>query len=385
MDQPIRLSLDGHYGKRVVDLGDRLRGLLQAALDALPFELAIVSAKGITLAVNEPARRYVLQNQGVYWTPGMPLGEALEGCPVPEVSRNMLANLPALLSGAIKEFSQIYEIPLNGQMRTKQIRFVRFRFGRQPLLIILQDDITASAKVHREVSLVNERLLAVQELERRRIAMELHDSTGQHLVASSLALSRLARAQDCEGAPLTADAAAALHDATSCIAEAQREIRLLSYLLHPPHLERDGFEATLRVFVTGFARRAGLICPIKVDGVIDDLDFELQRNLFRVVQEALINVHRHAGASTAAVAIDRRRNRVALEISDNGHGLAAGSIEQGSGVGISGMRDRLRQLGGRFDIINGPTGVVVRATVPLKAAVRERPDSFEPHRELGLQ
>lgn len=383
MDQPIRLPLDGRFGRRVVDLGDRLKGLLQGALDALPFELAVISAKGITLAVNEPARRYLFENQGRYWVPGMRLDEVCQECPVPEVARDMLASLPALLSGTLKDFCRTYEIQLNGQMWTKQVRLVRFRFGREPLLVILQEDVTA--KVHHEISLMNERLLAVQELERRRIAMELHDSTGQHLVASSLALSRLARAQDCGGAPLTTDAAAALQDATECIAEAQREIRLLSYLLHPPHLERDGFEATLRMFVSGFSRRASLICPIKVDGHIDDLDFELQRNLFRVVQEALINVHRHAGASTAAVRIARQRNTVALEISDNGHGLALGSIEQGCGVGIPGMRDRLRRLGGRFDIANSPAGVVVKATVPLDAAVRERPDSCAQRREPGLQ
>jgi two-component system NarL family sensor kinase len=385
MDQPIRLALDGRFGRRVVDLGDRLRRLLQGALDALPFELAVISAKGVTLAVNEPARRYVLENQGRYWVPGMRLDEVCQESPAPEVARDMLASLPAQLSGTLKDFCRTYEIQLNGQMRTKQVRLVRFRFGRQPLLVILQEDVTATAKVHREISLISERLLAVQELERRRIAMELHDSTGQHLVASSLALSRLARAQDCGGAPLTADAAAALQDATECIAEAQREIRLLSYLLHPPHLERDGFEATLRMFVSGFSRRASLICPIKVDGHIDDLDFELQRNLFRVVQEALINVHRHAGASTAAVRIARQRNKVTLEISDDGHGLALSSIDQGPGVGIPGMRDRLRRLGGRFDIVDSPTGVVVKANVPLDAAVREQPDSYAQRREPGLQ
>ena len=366
-----RLASDGQAPSPIADLvSDRDQGLLQSALDALPLGIAIVDAQGSTVAVNATCQRYVLQTQGRSWLAGMPFADSLDACPVPEVSAALRACLPALMSGEIENFERTYEVEFEGQTRIKQLRMGRFAFGQEPLLVMTHEDVTNITSAYREVDVLSEQLLATQEDERQRIARDLHDSTSQHLVATSLALSCLRTAQEMASTPLVPRARAALADATIAVGEAQKEIRLLSYLLHPPNLERDGLVVGLRAFINGFSRRSGLKCTLRVRGLAEGLDLATESGLFRVAQEALINVHRHAGASGAAVSLVRSRQYLRLIVRDDGHG-AKGSLDVQSdslGVGIPGMRARLRQLGGSLEIIDSPTGLTVKAVVPLTTA-----------------
>jgi len=130
-------------------------------------------------------------------------------------------------------------------------------------------------------------------------------------------------AQEKAGAPLVPRASAALADAAAALGEAQKEIRLLSFLMHPPNLERDGLAAGLKAFINGFSRRSGLQCTLRVRGLIEGLKPEMQRSLFRVVQEALINVHRHADASGAAVILARIRQDLTVIVRDAMGGAGA--------------------------------------------------------------
>ena len=366
-----RLASDGQTPPPMADLvSDRSQGLLQSALDALPLGIAIVDAQGSTVAVNATCQRYVLETQGRSWLPGMPFADSLDACPVPEVSEALRACLPALMSGELQNFERTYEVEFEGQTRVKQLRMGRFAFGLEPLLVMTHEDVTNITSAYREVDVLSEQLLATQEDERQRIARDLHDSTSQHLVATSLALSCLRTAQEMASTPLVPRARAALADATIAVGEAQKEIRLLSYLLHPPNLERDGLVVGLRAFINGFSRRSGLKCALRVRGLAEGLDLATESGLFRVAQEALINVHRHAGASCADVSLMRTRQYLKLIVRDDGHG-ANGSLDFQSdslGVGIPGMRARLRQLGGSLEIIDSPTGLTVKAVVPLTPA-----------------
>ena len=224
----------------------------------------------------------------------------------------------------------------------------------------LSDQVTGAK---RQVNELSRQLLALQEEERQRIARELHDSTAQHLVAANLGLSALEAEvrQSPAGRKVLAEV-------EGLLTEALRELRIFTYLLHPPNLAKDGLQATLRDFAEGFAGRTGLIARIRVPEEVDDLPPDLQRAVLRVVQEALTNVHRHASASHVSVDARIMSGHLTVRIRDNGHGMAAPLRLDGPirfGVGIAGMRARLEQFGGGFRIRTSRRGTVVVARVPV--------------------
>lgn len=232
-------------------------------------------------------------------------------------------------------------------------------------LRVLSDQVTGAKK---QVSELSGQLLALQEEERQRIARELHDSTAQRLVAANLGLAGL------EGMVVRTPASRrAVADIERLLAEALRELRIFTYLLHPPNLASDGLQATLRDFAEGFAGRTGLMARIRIPEEVDDLPSELQRAILRVVQEALTNVHRHAGASLVSVDARIRSGRLVVRIRDNGHGMARPDQSDGFirfGVGIAGMRARLEQFGGALKIKSGSGGTSVVAVVPISLTGR---------------
>ena len=195
------------------------------------------------------------------------------------------------------------------------------------------------------VSELSGQLLALQEEERQRIARELHDSTAQHLVAAHLGLERV------EGTVVaTVASRAAFAQIDEQLAEALRELRIFTYLLHPPNLANDGLQATLRDFAEGFAGRAGLVARIRIPEEVDDLPPELQRAILRVVQEALTNVHRHASASHVSVDARIRSEQLGRPHSRqwawHDRRGAARRNPFGSESASPGMRARLEQFGG---------------------------------------
>ncbi|UVF18977.1 histidine kinase [Microvirga terrae] len=234
----------------------------------------------------------------------------------------------------------------------------------QPLRTL--SDQVSGAK--RQVNELSGQLLALQEDERQRIARELHDSTAQHLVAANLGLAGL------EGVVSQIPAARkALAEVENLQSEALRELRVFTYLLHPPNLAKDGLQATLRDFAEGFAGRTGLVARIRIPEEVDETPADLQRAILRVVQEALTNVHRHAGASRVSVDARIRSGRLVIRIRDNGHGMAGPDRPTGPirlGVGIAGMRARLEQFGGDLRIRSGYSGTSVVAVVPITVAGR---------------
>jgi two-component system NarL family sensor kinase len=173
--------------------------------------------------------------------------------------------------------------------------------------------------------------------------------------------------QRIEGSDTTNDSL--LSDSLAIIEQCNRDIRTLAYLLHPPLLEDAGLSAAAHEYVSGFSQRSGINVTIDVSRDLGRLPTATEQALFRVLQESLGNVHRHSGSTTAAIRIWREDDKVILEIKDQGHGLPPGMIsaEDGRiskvGVGIAGMRERLRQLGGRFTIESSAQGTTVRAMV----------------------
>ena len=218
---------------------------------------------------------------------------------------------------------------------------------------------------------IGERLVALQEEERRRIAAELHDSTGQHLVAGGLFLVQLRS--------LVGDVAGSadvMDQIQTTLREAQKEIRIFTYLLYPPDLRRVGLKETVERFVEGFARRTGIRLRIEVAGSADGAPYELQRSILRIVQEALSNVHRHAQATSVAVTLTSKPDRIQLRVADNGRGFAkANGGPVNPGVGLPGMEARIRQFRGDLKVYSGKRGTLVVATVPIaqRSAVSSPP------------
>ncbi len=152
-------------------------------------------------------------------------------------------------------------------------------------------------------------------------------------------------------------------------------VRTLSYLLHPPFLDEKGLLSALRWYVEGFSRRSGIAVDLDLPGTLERLPRNVETTLFRIVQEALINIHRHAESPTARIHLRRDGDRLVLEIQDRGRGMSPGVVAgllDGSGafgVGVAGMRERLRRLGGSFDIDSGADGTTVRASVSVSTQV----------------
>ena len=223
------------------------------------------------------------------------------------------------------------------------------------------------------------RLLHLQDQERRRLARELHDSTGQNLAALQMTLTLVqqrAERWDEETTKL-------LEDATAMASQIVQEIRTLSYLLHPPLLDEAGLASALSWYVDGLTQRSSLQIELEIASDLGRLSQDQEIAIFRVVQECLTNIHRHSGSSTARIQIKRDAGELCLTVSDTGSGIPkAGDVINGvpktMGVGIRGMRERMRDLGGEMRIRPGNPGTIVEANFPLN-----KPVSFTPAQALS--
>lgn len=222
-------------------------------------------------------------------------------------------------------------------------------------------NLTERKKAESRMRQLAQRLLGAQDEERRRIARELHDSTAQLLVALSISLNRLRM----EELTLEEEEWRDLLGECSQLAErATAEVRTQSYLLHPPLLEERGLSAALRFFIDGFTDRSGIDVKFHAARQIARLNPLVELTLFRIVQEALANVHRHSQSARAEVALAIEPGAIALSVRDFGCGLPADPGEL-HGVGLAGMRERVAQLGGSLTLESGQPGVNLRVHLPL--------------------
>jgi len=280
---------------------------------------------------------------------------------------------------------------LDGHYRHFQSRdtvFNRDDAGEVELILGVSEDVTEQDRMQEEVRDLSERLLMLQIEERRVIAEELHDSTAQHLIAADLALERI-REVGAVGKGGPDDARfiqAALDDAQQSLQEAKREIRVQTFLLHPPLLQSRGLGVAVENFATGFAARAGLEIEVHIDRRADRVSDEFALALFRVCQEALTNVYRHARASKVTISLALSGGELSLTVLDDGIGTGQGDWSTGPrrGVGLSGMRERMERLGGVVSVEAGHPGTRLVATVPMPGKrLRQasgpqtpRPDSY---------
>ena len=209
------------------------------------------------------------------------------------------------------------------------------------------------------------RLMQSQDDERRRIARELHDSVGQTLAALAMNLTRVQT--DIEKLSQTAKT---IVDSSALVQEMNTEVRTMSYLLHPPMLDEAGLASALRWYVDGFTQRSGIQVDLEIAEDFGRVQPEVETAVFRTVQECLTNVHRHSGSKTANVRLLQSGGELCLQVKDDGTGMAAEKLDQIAsdgtpGVGIRGMRERLRQFGGTLEVDSNHTGTTVEVRVPV--------------------
>jgi PAS domain S-box-containing protein len=240
-------------------------------------------------------------------------------------------------------------------VETRARVLARDRNGEVERVVGVAVDITERRQLTADLRATSFALLRAEENERRRIAREIHDSTAQHLVALDLGFARL------EHIPLD-DAAARrewMEDMRSLTRKAHQELRVATFALHPPELERSGLADTLRDLVRGFGRRTGLVTDFQIEGVPRPGTQVAEHALLRVSQEALLNIHKHARARVAKLRLRYSEADIVIEIEDDGVG--ADSME--AGVGLQSMKARLAALGGVLSIVSSGTGFLVRASV----------------------
>jgi signal transduction histidine kinase len=211
------------------------------------------------------------------------------------------------------------------------------------------------------------RLLRTQDEERRHMARELHDHAGQTLVALGMNLAALqsaAAGQDPKLATLATESQQLSDDLS-------KELRTLSYLLHPPLLDEVGLNSALRWYVDGFSERSKIKVDLELPEDFGRLPKELELVVFRVVQESLTNIHRHSGSSSARISLARAKGAVHFEISDTGKGISPEKQQEmtaaKAGVGVRGMEERVRQFDGTLQIVSDGGGTRVVVTLPVES------------------
>ena len=230
---------------------------------------------------------------------------------------------------------------------------------------LLRAKVKVFADLHRkthQLEALNEQITRVQEEERRRIARDLHDSVGQLLVAISMNHAVLAS----ESQKLSSDAANRLSENATIVEEVSKQIRTISYLLHPPLLDEAGIASALRCYLEGFAKRSGISVKLEIDANLGRQASEIEVAAFRLVQEGLTNVHRHSGSREAEIHVLRSEATLTIEVADFGRGMSTTALTNQVGVGLVGMQERLRSLGGTLRIQSNEQGTTVTATIPIR-------------------
>jgi len=230
---------------------------------------------------------------------------------------------------------------------------------------VLRAKVKVLADLHRktrQLEALNEQITRVQEEERRRLARDLHDSVGQLLVAISMNHAVLAL----ESQKLSADAAKRLAENATIVEEVSKQIRTISYLLHPPLLDEAGIASALRCYLEGFAKRSRISVNVDIDPGIGRQASEIEIAVFRLVQEGLTNIHRHSGSRAAEIHVLRSAATLTVEIVDFGTGMNTTDLTKQVGVGLVGMQERLRSLGGTLRIDSNERGTKLTGIIPLR-------------------
>jgi PAS domain S-box-containing protein len=372
----LAIACDISDRKRADEGSRRSEHLLRLVLDALPVGVSVVDRQGDIILSNPASKRIwgrliaagrerYAESKGWRHATGKPIA------PTEWASARAIANGDV----SVNEVLDIESF--DGVRKVIQNSAVPIRDADDGITgaVIVNEDISARDTAERELNnsygqmrTLTGRLMRAQDDERRRIAQVLHETTAQNLAALKMLLARLTRGKEVR----TAAGRSALAESITLAEQSMTEIRTLSYLLHPPFLDEAGLVSALRWYGAGFADRSGIKVDLDLPDHFERLPLDTETALFRVVQEALINIHRHARSETARIRLRRDGETLELEIEDHGRGIPNASLkhlmsrEGAAGVGIAGMAERIEQQGGRLEITSDEKGTTVRVRLPLQ-------------------
>jgi two-component system, NarL family, sensor kinase len=355
----------------------------QSLVNGLPEQIALLDSDWNIVVVNESWTR-TAELYGLFAL--MPGTNYLDFCQTKAIeghtpAQDTIDGLSDIMSGKTNSFRIVY----NGSERWKghdfQVCVNRFNVGDRTYASVTRYDVTELLELRRLREEFSDSVMRGQAEERRRLGREIHDSTMQLLAGLGLLIAVFRRRCD------TSECYPILDEMDELLSEAQKEIRSISYLAHPPLLDKMALGDALKSLVEGFSRRTDLPVTFEVSGDPQFCCPAAEGALYRVVQEALSNVHRHSKASAASVLLRQGRTMTHVVIADNGVGMPAHVC---AGVGLSGMRARLSELGGRLFVYSSRTpGTAVIASVPCKRHVNLGGDlalpyeAHEPSEELA--
>ena len=299
------------------------------------------------------------------------------GKPLRDVVAELFSQLEPLLAKAFQTGEAVLNHEVKGPIPTtpevkgwwlKSIFPIAWEGDTVTQLGIVVQDVTGLKRAETAVRQLTGRLLQIRDDERRRLARDLHDSLGQTLTAAKMNLSYLGR----DTSSLDERGRNAVMESRDLIDGSLKEVRTLSHLLHPPMLDEVGLVPAIRWFASGFAERSAIQVELNLPSDLARMRTELETAVFRTVQESLTNVHRHSGSTTAAVRMETTGDQLHVFVIDQGRGIAPERLSSRQdaplGVGLLGMRERLRQLQGEMEIISSGQGTTIHAIIPLSEA-----------------
>lgn len=341
--------------------------LFREVLEGLDIGVAAVKPDGQIIWANPPFAETLGIGPGVD-----PVGLRLHSLITP----HSWASLDAALQVATRSSTEgEMKIETKSRPRRIQLKLAPISAGEETIIQLVARDVTKLAqtsedlkKTEASLHTLSGRLLRLQDEERRRIARDLHDITGQELAVVVMSLSHLARTLH----DPSVDGEKQITESVEIVRKVEQEIRTLSYLLHPPLLDELGLVSALKWYVEGFNKRTGLDVDIIVPANFKRLLPEKETALFRVVQEGLTNVLRHSGSKRAWIELSVSPHQVQISVADEGKGVNSETLRKLNGrkeilgVGIPGIRERLRQFGGTLEVHSGRRGTILVAIVPAE-------------------